>query len=237
MEQNLFVQKDNSSTTDFIIEQIKKLLMNGTLKPGDRLPSEFELADSLGVSRGSVRSAMKVFEAYGIIQIRRGDGTYISKSITQNAMNPLLFSLLILNPSMEDMGRFREKIELDIVELIRKDDDKRQAILPMLEANLNELDKLHAENADIEALVKNDIEFHMILADHCGNPIFEAVYKYIMEFFGPFIKDSHKYQMSGEYAQEAHRPIYDALKNGSYSVAKDAIIKSMQIWYKSLEKE
>lgn len=236
MDRAVFVQKDPSSTTDFIIEQVKKLLMNGTLKPGDRLPSEFELAESFGVSRGSLRAAMKVLEAYGIIQIRRGDGTYISESISKNAMNPLLFSLLIMNPSIEDMGKFREKIELDIVELVIKDEAQREAILPLLEENLQELDRLQNSGASTEQLVKNDMEFHLLLAGHCGNPIFEAVYQYILEFFCPLIADSHESQRNGEFAAEAHRPIYEALKLGSYSIAKDAIIQSMQIWYKSLEK-
>lgn len=234
---NLFVPKDSSSTTDYVINQIKELLITGKLHPGDRLPSEFELAESLGVSRGSIRSAMKVFEVCGVVDIRRGDGTYICTSLNSKRFNPLILALALLDPGTSELAKFREKIELDIVELIIKDPALSQAVLPKLADNLEELARLQAQKAPLEALAANDLAFHMLLASGCGNLVFETVYGYILDFFYPLILDSHHEQTLGNVAEADHKRIYDAIACGSYSMAKDAVVGAMQFWYNSLRKE
>ena len=62
------------SAPDYVIEQIKQALAEGRLKPGDRLPAETELEVLFGVSRGSIRQAMKSLEMLGVVTIRPGDG-------------------------------------------------------------------------------------------------------------------------------------------------------------------
>lgn len=233
---SLFVPKGSSSTTDYVINQIKELLITGKLRPGDRLPSEFELAESLGVSRGSVRSAMKVFEVCGIVDIRQGDGTYISSGLNSKRFNPLVLSLSLLAPDTTELTKFREKIELDIAELIIKDPDLNCAVLPKLEANLIEAKELRARGASIEALATNDASFHMLLASGCGNIVFETVYNYILDFFFSSILNSYLYQHLGEVALAGHQRIYEALSQGNYSMVKDAIVDSMQYLYDVLEK-
>jgi len=63
-----------------IVEQLKDMLSRGELRPGDRLPSEREMAESLGVSRASVREALTALEAIGILDIRPGEGTYVKQT-------------------------------------------------------------------------------------------------------------------------------------------------------------
>ena len=232
---SLFVPKGSSSTTDYVINQMKELLITGKLRPGDRLPSEYELAESLGVSRGSVRSAMKVFEVCGIADIRQGDGTYISSGLNPKRFNPLFLSLALLAPDAMELTKFREKVELDIAELIIKDPSLTQAVLPKLKENLEEGKKLRAQGAPIEELATNDTSFHMLLAAGCGNIVFETVYHYILDFFFSSISSSYLYQNLGEVAMEDHQRIYDAISQGNYSMVKDAIVDSMQYLYDVLE--
>ena len=66
-------RRANVSAPNFIIDQIRSELFRGTLKPGDKLPSEMELAELYGASRGSVRQAMKALEILGVVDIRPGD--------------------------------------------------------------------------------------------------------------------------------------------------------------------
>lgn len=232
----LFVAKDSSSATDFVIDQIKELLLAGKLRPGDRLPSELELASGLGVSRGSIRAAMKAFEVCGIVDIRRGDGTYICSRVNSKSFNPMVFSLAVLDPDIDQLTKFREKIELDIIELIIKDPGLTQAILPRLKANLDELNALRAQGASANETAANDRAFHEILAGGCGNIVFETIYTYILDFFYPLIVDSHEGQIRGADAEELHQNIYNAISQSSYSMAKDAIVASMQYWYQSLQR-
>jgi len=72
-----------------IVSQIKQLISRGELKPGDRIPSERELATMLGVSRPSVREAIMVLEAMGFVESRQGGGTYVKALTEASIMNPL----------------------------------------------------------------------------------------------------------------------------------------------------
>ena len=72
-----------------IVNQIKQLISKGELKPGDRIPSERELATMLGVSRPSVREAIMVLEAMGFVESRQGGGTYVKALTEGSIMNPL----------------------------------------------------------------------------------------------------------------------------------------------------
>src|SRR6056297_1982532 len=82
-----------------IVEQIKALISRGELKPGDRVPSERELAALLGVSRPSVREAIMVLEAMGLVESRQGGGTFV-RSLTQATLADPLSSMVEKNPRM-----------------------------------------------------------------------------------------------------------------------------------------
>ena len=79
--------RTNISAPNYVIEEIRDALLNRSMKPGDRLPSELELAALYGVSRGSVRQAMKALEILGIVSIRPGDGTYVNTSISEKSLS------------------------------------------------------------------------------------------------------------------------------------------------------
>ena len=66
------------SLTDDAIERIKQMIIDGELKPGDRLPKEQELADRLGLSRGSLREAVRALTVVRVLDTRQGDGTYVT---------------------------------------------------------------------------------------------------------------------------------------------------------------
>ena len=171
-----------------------------------------------------------------MVDIRRGDGTYICDHVNTKRFNPLVFSLALLGPDIAQLAKFREKIELDILELIIKDPDLTRAILPKLEANLEELSALQTRRAQAVETAANDRAFHELLAAGCGNLIFETIYSYILDFFFPLIVDSHQGQIQGDAAEVIHKDIYHAVSQGSYSMAKDAIIASVQYWYRSIQK-
>ena len=94
--------------------------MDRKLKPGDRLPSELEISEGLCVSRGSVREAMKILAAFGLIDIRVGNGTYVCESIGNGMMDSFLFSFFLSNPDVENLFELRRFFEIDIMELIDK---------------------------------------------------------------------------------------------------------------------
>ncbi|MGQ9629433.1 MAG: FadR/GntR family transcriptional regulator [bacterium] len=107
---------ERGSAVEGVISRIKDALVEGRLNPGDKLPTELELMDMLGVGRGTVREAIKILSAFGVVEIRRGDGTYIADSITPPSLDPLLFSLILERRTPEDLLEIREMLELDFIE-------------------------------------------------------------------------------------------------------------------------
>jgi len=82
-----------------IIDEIRNSLIKEELLPGDKLPSEEQLCKIFSVSRISVREAIKMLSALGVVIIKRGDGTYISKGIDSSVTNSLVFQLILQEKS------------------------------------------------------------------------------------------------------------------------------------------
>ena len=75
-----------------IVDQLKMMIIQGNLKPGDKLPSERELSEQLGVSRSSVREALSALEAMSILDIRSGEGTFVRETSQSATIEPLAWS-------------------------------------------------------------------------------------------------------------------------------------------------
>lgn len=96
---NVFKPIRPKKISEEIVAQIKLLISEGELKPGERVPSERELANLLGVSRPSVREAIMVLEAMGLIESRQGGGTFV-RSLTETTLADPLSNLVEKNPKM-----------------------------------------------------------------------------------------------------------------------------------------
>src|SRR5664279_5164959 len=80
-----------TSLTDDAIDQIKQMIVAGRLRPGDRLPREQDLAELLGLSRGTLREAVRALTAMKVVDVRRGDGTYVTSLAPELMLEALNF--------------------------------------------------------------------------------------------------------------------------------------------------
>jgi len=94
-----------------LAELIRQKVSAGELAPGDRLPGEIELAASLGVSRPSVREALKILRALGVVSIRHGDGVYVTASDAQDIVSRLAPRQVLLPESLYDLYEVRKTLE------------------------------------------------------------------------------------------------------------------------------
>src|SRR5690554_2813919 len=94
-EKNMLKKIDNKTVVEKIVEQITEAIISKQLKPGDKIPTELELIERFGVGRNSVREAIKMLSAQGVLEIRRGDGTYIAKEIYPSVIDSLVYSLIL----------------------------------------------------------------------------------------------------------------------------------------------
>lgn len=93
----------------------------------------------MGVSRGSVREAMKILTAFGLVDIRVGNGTYICDTPGTKLMDSLLFSFFIANPDTKNLYELRKALEIDVLQLILAHYDENEDDRIALEENLEEL--------------------------------------------------------------------------------------------------
>ncbi|HCJ94640.1 MAG TPA: FadR family transcriptional regulator, partial [Sphaerochaeta sp.] len=124
MEDMFAVNGRRPSAVEIVVEKIKELLIERKLQPGDMIPSETVLAESLQVGRGSVREAVKVLCAYGVLEIRRGAGTFIATASNKRLFDAHLFQILVQERDYRSLTQVRELLEEGIVRLVIENADK-----------------------------------------------------------------------------------------------------------------
>ncbi|MBU2881040.1 FadR family transcriptional regulator [Psychrosphaera sp. B3R10] len=152
-----------------VAEQISRLVQEGELKPGDRLPSERELAEKIGVSRPTIREAMIALEIAGIIEIRTGSGIYVVEQKPELAL------------SDEGVGPFEVLDTRYIIEA----EACALAAARITEEQLEELNQtikeMEEEEKRPDASEKADMKFHMLIAEASQNSAISAIVKWLWE--------------------------------------------------------
>lgn len=150
--------------TDDAIGRIKEMIVSGQLHPGDRLPPEKELGDRLGVSRSSLREAVKALEVIRVLDVRQGDGTYVTSLEPRLLLEALSFVV--------DLHTDRSVLEVFGVRRILEPAATGMAATRLSDAELDGLgDLVDVADADgpIEDLVAHDLSFHRRIVEGAGN--------------------------------------------------------------------
>jgi DNA-binding FadR family transcriptional regulator len=193
-----------------IVDQVKLLLRQGRLKPGDRLPSERELCERFGVSRVTVREALRVLEAGGLIEIRVGarGGAFVTTP-TSRQVGEGLADLLNLSPlTAPDVTEARQVFELGIVALVVERATAEDV------AALREMVRMHREALERgEYAMSMSAEFHVRVAACTHNPAIEML---VQSFHGPLLMSLLEAQvvapLMGHRGTEEHEAFIDAIE-------------------------
>ena len=152
------------AVTDEAISTIKAMIVSGELKPGQRLPPEKELSERLGLSRNSLREAVKSLEIIRVLDVRRGDGTFVTS----------LEPHLLLEAMSFVVDLHQDSSVLEIFE-VRRVLEPFAAGLAAARITAEQLDALAAtldsvnESTPVEELVEHDLEFHRLITEASGN--------------------------------------------------------------------
>ena len=158
------------AVTDEAIEKIKAMIVSGTLRAGDRLPKEADLAAELGLSRSSLREAVRALSLMNILDVRQGDGTYVT------SLEPTL--LLEALSFIVDFHRDATVLELLQVRRILEPAATAMAAERATDAELEELGKLLdslGPDPSADELVANDLEFHRRIVACSGNSVLSSL--------------------------------------------------------------
>ena len=164
-------------TFEEVSSEIKRLVFKGTLKPGDKLPSETELARQFNVGRQTIREAMRLLELSGFLTIQRGvsGGPLIKNTVLNTISNSLIDALLIKKISIEDLIFARLEIEKVVLKQVINNADDSD--IQMLQENIVQA-KNKIQNS-IQPFEEN-MQFHKLLAKASKNHIFMVVVESIM---------------------------------------------------------
>jgi DNA-binding FadR family transcriptional regulator len=176
-KQIVFQPVETKRTFEEIADQIKESIFDGTLEPGDRLPSELELARQFGVGRQTIREALRFLEMSGFITIQRGTkgGPVIENTILHIASNSLMNAIQMQNITLDDLTAARIEIERGVLMHVMKNSDASD--IKMLQENVSKAKGEIKNNIRASAL---NVEFHRLLAKATKNPVFEIVVDSIM---------------------------------------------------------
>lgn len=162
------------AVTDEAIEKIKAMIVSGELSPGDRLPPEKELSERLGLSRNSMREAVKALEVIRVLDVRRGDGTYVT------SLEPhLLLEAIAFVVDMHD-----DDSMLEIFAVRRMLESQATGLAATL-GSPDEIAGIEAEVASIDAevgiedLVEHDIRFHRAIVAMAGNAYLASLIEHL----------------------------------------------------------
>lgn len=172
----MFKQVKQNKAYQDVVEQIQEAIIAGTLKPGSQLPAERELKEQFGISRGTLREALRVLEQKGLIEIRTGvAGGSIIREVNSEKLSENL-GLLIRNRavSLHDLAEFREGMEGGVAALAaqrasKQDVELLQELLAEAQAHLKPGRK------DWDDFVRADEQIHTALVRISGNPLFITV--------------------------------------------------------------
>ena len=187
-----------------IEDELMKYILNEPVEPGQKIPNEFELAEKFGVGRSTIREAVKGLVSRGILEVRRGSGTYVI-STNSMAVDPLGFS------KTQD----KYKLALDLFE-VRLMIEPEIAALACKNASAEELKRLKCLCDETEQLyrsgrnhISKDIEFHTCIARCSKNQVVETLIPVINTAVYSFANITHHLLM--DETLETHRAVTDAI--------------------------
>jgi GntR family transcriptional repressor for pyruvate dehydrogenase complex len=151
--------------TDEAITKLRSMIQSGELRPGTRLPPEPQLAAQMGLSRSGVREAVKVLESARVLDVRRGDGTYVTSLAPTLLLEGVGFAVELLQGDtlleVMEVRRLLEPAATGVAALRITDDQLEQLSLI--------LSRMQESAGDPEKLMEADVEFHQLVTASTGN--------------------------------------------------------------------
>ena len=199
------------SLVDQALEQLRQRISQGVWAIGERLPTEPELSAELGISRNTVREAMRVLAFSGLIEIRQGDGSYL-RSMT----DPLGAMRALSHCTLEQAQETRQILEVEAISLaaLRRTEEDLKGLREALDASAA------LYHGDLEAYINADLIFHKRLVDAAHNPALSELYQYFSAIVGAQLRQTLNLSPRRQAVFDLHVALLDAVENQDPERAK-----------------
>ncbi len=206
------------SVTEEAIDKIQQLIISGSWRPGHRLPKESELAAQLGLSRNSLREAVRALSQLRVLEVRQGDGTYVTSLEPELLLESTSFvSHLLVGESALELFEVRRLLEGSAAALAaaRIDVAGREA----LGAKLQQM----AASETVEGLVEADVAFHAVIARATGNTFLTSLLASLSSrTLRARMWRGREVDNALDVTRDEHRRIYEAVVGGDPELARAA---------------
>lgn len=222
-----------------LASQLKALMATRELNPGDRLPSERELAEKFGVSRAILREAIKSLEQQGLLSVQVGRGTFVTSIAPKDLSDSLADSLDIMMrqkempPSLQYFFEVRQMLEIESARIAAMNATEED--IARLEQSLGQMRQ--KIDTDIEQFLQADTEFHQYLARATQNPLFETLLMTITKMLSQITRRASISTRGPESAIEYHSQILDAVRKHDPDACQLAMRQHLENVFSRLEQK
>ena len=202
------LEKVERVTTDRLVaDNLKKWIIDNKLQPGDRMPTEQQLCQELGVARHTLREGVKRLSQLGIVESRAGCGMYVSPISFDYMAEYMLFLMLRGDISYRDVSGVRTVLEQHAAELAARNADG--AHIAALRSALDEMGQAYRED-DWERYIASDVSFHLCLANATENQLLIGMLSAIRQLIQRFMSALDRNTVDSSYRD--HRELMDAIE-------------------------
>ena len=228
---------DNTSVVQQVIDRLTYAMIYKELRPGDKLPTEMELAASFGVGRNSIREAIKILVSFGVLDIRRPEGTFVASGFSDKMINPLLYGIILdQSDSIDSLKELREWIDFGILELAME--KAKSEDLFHLNEKLHKLTK-EIDGGNVEKVFIADDEFHEAISTAAHNSLLGQIAKLVRTLTSEMrmttIRNMIQFGKSDELKQ-AHENLFNVVKLKKDDMARQMLVDGYFYRYKVLHK-
>ena len=207
---------DRTTVVDDIVERLTRLIIEEGLRPGDQLFTERELMARLAVGRSSLREAVKTLVALGILEIRRGTGTFVSSGNTSMLTRPLSWGLFLTQSSIQQVIESRShRGGARRLGAERATDDEIAEIGRLLK-------ELEAGQADRSKYVESDLAFHLAIAQAAHNDMLGNVLVMLQHVLRVWMETTYS-EAGTTRSMDLHRQIYAGIAARDPHKAREAM--------------
>ena len=225
----MFKKIKNKSVVQTVVDSITKAIIAGELRPGDKIPTEPELAESLGVARSSVREAIKILTYLGVLESKRHEGTFVCNGFEESMIDPMVYGIILNQDSFENLMELREMTEAGMMRLAIKNHD--EAELAELENRLNDMAEIigGTDEESIREFFEADDRFHDMIAVMGKNPMADKINRVVRTLTYAVRYETVSSMITrgkGQELYEAHRVLLEAIKQGDEEVLSNKVRES-----------
>jgi DNA-binding FadR family transcriptional regulator len=215
----------SADRVDGVMRAIADFIARSNLQPGSRLPTERQLMASLAVGRSTVREVIRKLQALGVVESRKGSGTYLVRALSADAIHlPLTIDASTLRNRLLQTLDVRRGLEVEASALAAQ--RRTPEDIAIISERLDEMERVHLEKGTAG---REDLAFHLAIYDATHNPLFGQLLEQMREAFERFWEKPFDRPDFARRSFPFHRELFDAIRAGDEATAREKTLAILAV--------